>query len=151
MDKIEIKRVIKAGFDWANQDGWRWTTASEALREVGVIRPNRADATSAAVIIRSMNKNTARRSNGKSLLMMPKLSGRDPMMDPMIGLEIDKNIPIPLTNLKYPFNRMDVGDSFFFDGKSMNPVNAAHVYGKNNNKRFVSKLEREGRRVWRVA
>jgi putative DNA primase/helicase len=63
---------ILTRFDWkAGEFEWTWMTATEALIAAGVDRPTRADATTAAVIIRKRNNGQARRSNGKSLLLLP--------------------------------------------------------------------------------
>lgn len=79
--------------------------------------------------------------------------------------EIEKNVPIPDVatkqhqNKKYPFDNMDVGDSFLVQSskdahyKTRHAIAAyASVYGKKNGKKFTS-LGNESDftvRVWRV-
>lgn len=74
---------------------------------------------------------------------------------------IEKNIPLPSPrNLLsmgrpriYPFNVMEVGDSFAIPLKKKNAVAAtANRYGKNNNMKFATRLMDNGMvRVWRIA
>ena len=72
-------------------------------------------------------------------------------------VKIEKNIPIPeacggAITRKYPFNEMEVGDSIFIEGRkgSYTPGNAAHNYGKNHGKKFTSRKENDGFRIWRI-
>lgn len=68
--------------------------------------------------------------------------------------KIDKNIPAPEfkrgDRFKYPFHKMEVGDSVFFQTTSQQPYRSAHMYGRRNSQRYVTKLEGNGRRIWRV-
>ena len=75
--------------------------------------------------------------------------------------KIDKDIPIPITKrrgrpTKYPFAKMDVGDSVFFPGERIkgNAYMAAINYASGRDVRFKSRTVIEdgveGIRVWRV-
>ncbi len=58
---------------------------------------------------------------------------------------------IPLFE-RYPFARMNVGDSFLIPpGKSRQTVSiSAHRYGKKHGMKFVTRKTPEGYRCWRV-
>lgn len=79
-------------------------------------------------------------------------------------IPIQKNIPVPPAAVGrkrlYPFQEMEVGDSFFQQGD--NPellrsrvAGSASVYGKASGKKFISRIVQEdsvpGIRVWRIA
>jgi len=71
--------------------------------------------------------------------------------------KIDKNIPAPTGNSrgKYPFEIMQVGDSFFVAGEELRKVkNSATGWGTRHSAKFrlskVTEGEGEGVRVWRV-
>jgi len=67
-----VDEKISGGFDWSSpQATWRWMTATDALRDVGIDRPTRGETTSAAMTIRALNGGIARRSGGRNLLMVP--------------------------------------------------------------------------------
>lgn len=65
---------------------------------------------------------------------------------------IDKNIPFPngntAPNTKYPFSQMKIGDSFL--AKEKKAVVAASVWSKNKKRRFISRKEKDGWRIWRI-
>jgi hypothetical protein len=77
---------------------------------------------------------------------------------------IEKGIKMPaIKGDKYPFARMDVGDSFFFDANPENVKSAMRTYAKKSNtKFFVARVPgdylagsnlhsiRVGFRCWRV-
>lgn len=71
--------------------------------------------------------------------------------------KIEKNIPIGKVEgrTKYPFARMEVGDSFFAKGdkKKVNSVTVAAATFKKNNAgyNFTCRTNNEGVRVWRIA
>lgn len=54
---------------------------------------------------------------------------------------------------RYPFHRMDVGESVFFDarGRDTSAVNAAHAHGSRYGKKFTAQREGDGYRIWRVS
>ncbi len=61
-------------------------------------------------------------------------------------IKIDKNIEIPK---KYPFENMEIGDSFEVSKES--PVNySSYLYGKKHNKKFIVKTIGDKKRVWRI-
>ena len=76
--------------------------------------------------------------------------------------KIEKDIPIPparrSSKRKYPFNKMQIGESILIEGdrKKLRKAScAAQVYGKRNSKKFISRLlEKDGEffgvRLWRV-
>lgn len=67
-----IEERISTFLSWdADSLLWDWKTATEVLLQVGVDRPSQSDATKAAQVIRRLNGNSAKRSNGKSLLLAP--------------------------------------------------------------------------------
>ena len=56
----------------------------------------------------------------------------------------------------YPFTRMEVGDSFFVNGKTSNTLlNASYYYSRNSGKKFTTRTVTEngvkGARIWRIA
>ena len=67
--------------------------------------------------------------------------------------EIENNVEIPepkrFRNSKYPFDLMEVGQSFKVEGK--NPSSAVSQQNKRNPyKRFIVRREGDDFRVWRV-
>lgn len=70
LDPIEER--IRQNLDWdASDANWRWEQVTMVLLEVGIDRPTRADANTAGSIIRKLNGNRGKRSNGKTLLFCP--------------------------------------------------------------------------------
>jgi len=67
---------------------------------------------------------------------------------------IEKNVPIPAARngkpVLYPFKAMQVGDSFFYEGKRSIIAVAASKAGKKLNSKFLVRAENGGYRVWRV-
>lgn len=79
----------------------------------------------------------------------------------MAKIEIQKNVPIPdkIRNRVYPFNEMEVGDSFlcpYIVGKEkyaqgQKVLTAIWRYCRNNkDKKFTSNSTDVGVRVWRI-
>lgn len=67
-------------------------------------------------------------------------------------IEIDKNVPIPEKRErkgKYPFPKMEVGDSFFT--KSDGVKAALSRYSKAHGVDLISRKEGDGFRIWRKA
>ena len=72
-------------------------------------------------------------------------------------MEIEKGIPLPDRvgrKLKYPFDAMDKGDSFFAEGaESQSIANLAWAFGKSHGCKFVTRRAEKngvsGVRVWR--
>jgi len=54
----------------------------------------------------------------------------------------------------YPFLEMDVGDSIFFEdeprGSRSNPAVSSRIHGARHGKKFSSRKEGNGVRVWRI-
>ena len=68
-------------------------------------------------------------------------------------IKIEKNIPVPPFRkaLKYPFEEMQVGDSFLVtDVKRENLAITARKYGKKAGKDFLVREVEGGVRCWRV-
>lgn len=74
----------------------------------------------------------------------------------MTQIKIDKGVPIPAAQWgtgkrKYPFPCMEIGDSFFTDTKQETVVSSVTTYAIFNNKKFTTRSENGGTRVWRIA
>ena len=68
--------------------------------------------------------------------------------------EIEKNIPLKQITARasYPFAQMEIGDSFFAEGITVNRLTAAAALHKKAHGRSFSVRKVEGGyRVWRVA
>ncbi len=71
--------------------------------------------------------------------------------------EIEKNIPVPGDvkidkRKKYPFDQMNVGDSFFAKNKTARSLsNSSQWHAKKTGKKFTCTTEADGARCWRVA
>lgn len=72
--------------------------------------------------------------------------------------KIEKGVPVPKSGGqgigKYPFNKMEVGDSVFFSGSkySIGAVRTASLnWARYNGKKVMSRKEGDGVRIWRVA
>jgi len=61
--------------------------------------------------------------------------------------KIEKGIEIPDGWSKYPFSKMEVGDSFFVKTKS---GKSAYMYSKRHGMRFTVRKEGDGFRIWRI-
>lgn len=82
----------------------------------------------------------------------------------MKKLVVEKEVPIPFINTKYPFLEMEVGDSFFIalkDSKfktirilQANVMAQAHRWAKEGNEgiRFITRKnhQNDGMRCWRI-
>lgn len=72
-------------------------------------------------------------------------------------MHIEKNIPAPTSTRgapqKYPFASMEIGDSIFIQGQNSqgNACMAARQHGYHHGKKFVSRSESGGVRIWRTA
>ena len=72
----------------------------------------------------------------------------------VMGIRVEKGVALPSEKLsrKYPHEDMEVGDSFYLVGVSMQVVlNANWRAGKRLGWRFTARKEGEGIRVWRTA
>jgi hypothetical protein len=75
-----------------------------------------------------------------------------------MSFKIEKNVAIPASvrtggKSKYPWNELDVGDSFFVPGAKVSTFYTLTT-GQNKKdpgKRFIARKDGEGVRVWRVA
>ena len=68
-------------------------------------------------------------------------------------IEVEKNIPIPPEKKRnvYPYKSMEIGESFFIPtGKIQIVCNANYRTGKQLNKKFIARKDKEGVRVWRT-
>ena len=67
-------------------------------------------------------------------------------------VEVSKGVPLPLPKKRFPYNVMDVGDSFFVEGSTLQLVcNYNYRAGKRFGKKFIARREDSGVRVWRTA
>jgi len=73
-------------------------------------------------------------------------------------MKIDKNVPIPESQSgpgrprKYPFPDMEVGDSFYAEGKkeAEKADVASKKYGTKYGCRFTCRRDEGGGRIWRI-
>lgn len=67
-------------------------------------------------------------------------------------VKIDKGIPVPTETRvrasKYPLAEMEVGDSFFTEKDIKGMI--SRFAAKHNGKKFVTRKEGDGIRVWRT-
>jgi hypothetical protein len=75
-------------------------------------------------------------------------------------ITIDSSVPTPDFEVgknsgmrKYPFQKMEVGDSIFFENTThdSNSTQAAKRYFSRNSKTMISRKEKNGIRIWRVS
>ena len=67
---------------------------------------------------------------------------------------IEKNVPMPKTSRvsKYPFDKLEVGDSFLVaGGKKGTVAAAANAAAKRLERKFTVRVVEDGVRVWRIA
>lgn len=77
-----------------------------------------------------------------------------------MSIKIEKGIDIPEKKVgkkrKYPFDKMEVGDSFLYDKekysrKVLNKLNTcARVYGKSRDVKFSFRKQGDFLRCWRI-
>lgn len=69
-------------------------------------------------------------------------------------IKIEKNVPIPSSTGSLPFDKLEVGDSFFLEGSKIQNIRTKSYQWKNNNGKkeyqFKSKVEGNGVRTWRT-
>lgn len=78
--------------------------------------------------------------------------GTQPKLVSATEFKIEKGVPVPPSshlNTKYPFAQMEVGDSIH--ATNFHAPNAAHQWGKTNGRKFASRKEGDGYRIWRIA
>lgn len=70
-------------------------------------------------------------------------------------MKIEKGIPVPKVGdamRKFPFDQMEVGDSFLINGAEPGKVSgAAYHYGRTHQKKFSIQKTEDGHRCWRIA
>ncbi len=65
-------------------------------------------------------------------------------------IKVDKGIPLPPhQNRQYPFSTMEVGDSFFSPKKHVRFQTS--INGDRLKRKFASRAEKSGVRIWRIA
>jgi len=70
----------------------------------------------------------------------------------VMGIEIDKRVAIPASKPKYPYDDMEVGDSFFVEGGNIQTIaNMNWRKGRRLSMKFISRRVDDGVRVWRTA
>ena len=71
----------------------------------------------------------------------------------MAKIRIDKDVPVPhRRSLKYPWQVMEIGDSFAFPSKDKGSVNsAACSYARRHDAMFMMrKVSETHHRIWRI-
>lgn len=63
---------------------------------------------------------------------------------------IEKNIPIAVTKVRYPFADLQVGESFFVPGSTARKLSNAAQWYKSKGMKFTCKTMGGGARCWRV-
>lgn len=75
-------------------------------------------------------------------------------------ITIDSSVPTPDFEVgkhsgmrKYPFQKMEVGDSIFFENTThdSNSIQAAKRYFSRNGKTMIARKKDSGIRIWRVS
>jgi len=70
-------------------------------------------------------------------------------------IKIDKNIPFVESKAytsKYPFNKMNIGDSFLVEVQDERKIaSAASYFGTRNSMKFSVRNTDKGLRCWRIA
>jgi len=67
------------------------------------------------------------------------------------NVEIVKGIKLPDPRKRYPYSKMDVGDSFFVEnGKLQLVCNYNYRASKRLGHKFIARQEETGIRVWRT-
>lgn len=71
--------------------------------------------------------------------------------------KIEKNIPVPVSNTdryrKYPLKEMELYDSFSVPKEETKPENLSsylHMYGKRNDKKYMTRSMDNEYRIWRI-
>lgn len=72
------------------------------------------------------------------------------------AFEVTDSVPHPNGGTKgvrkYPFDRMEVGQSFYvFPEPGTTPSIAAYQYARRHGKKFSCRREGDGVRIWRIA
>lgn len=68
-------------------------------------------------------------------------------------IKIEKGIPITLKNgvMMYPFDKLEVGDSFVIPNKKTNQLGSLIQLAKNRlQRKFVTRTIEGGTRIWRT-
>lgn len=72
-------------------------------------------------------------------------------------LQIESDVPFPnltethSTVTKYPFRKMKVGDSIYFEGEESSKIySAAKTYAHRTGVKFTKRKEGQGYRLWRI-
>ncbi len=66
--------------------------------------------------------------------------------------EIEKDIPLPSPSTKYDFGRFEIGDSIFIGGPPAKlGQTAAHSWGTMNGRKFKTRTQNGGIRIWRAS
>ena len=68
-------------------------------------------------------------------------------------MKIDKDIPVPKSTRarKWPFLDMEIGDSVYFEDEEVNgkAYRAASSTGLRHERKYISRREDNGLRIWR--
>lgn len=73
-------------------------------------------------------------------------------MEQMYEISKDVPVPPPIRRMNYPYEQLQVGESFWVAGVSMQSLcNANRRQSKRLERKFICRREGDGVRVWRVA
>lgn len=73
-------------------------------------------------------------------------------MEQMYEISKDVPVPPPIRRMNYPYEQLQVGESFWVAGVSMQSLcNANRRQSKRLERKFICRRENEGVRIWRVA
>ncbi len=73
-------------------------------------------------------------------------------MEQMYKISKDVPVPPPIRRMNYPYEQLQVGESFWVEGVTMQSLcNANRRQSKRLSRKFVCRREGKGVRVWRVA
>lgn len=68
----------------------------------------------------------------------------------MDEIKIEKDIPVPMIwGRKYPFNQMEIGDSFFIEIKTPHSFSQSTKPLRDKGWGFTTRKENGGVRIWR--
>jgi hypothetical protein len=71
----------------------------------------------------------------------------------VMSIAVEKNVPLPKLRTRniYPYEQMEVGDSFFLENAHMPTVsNNNNQRGKKLGMKFIARKEGNGARIWRI-
>lgn len=67
-----VEERLMRGFDWKNTQEWDWKTSTEVLISIGLSNPTKGQVIIAGRVVRRLNGDRSRKSDGARLLAVPK-------------------------------------------------------------------------------